>query len=121
MRQSGSRRVPWPVIFALALVACGDTPATNAEPETTGEAADLIGGATVRGKTLELTVGSCKGSPTAKVVESNERVTITARADLSNPDDCADSLTVELEGPLGDRQLVDAFDGETLETRVESE
>ena len=65
------------------------------------------------GSTVDMTVASCNGSPSAKVVESPETVVITVTAESSD-DDCADGITVRLSDPLDSRRLMDGSNDEPV-------
>ncbi len=70
------------------------------------------------GITLEFGVDTCNADLEASVVESaaTVEVTIVARDDTTN--DCRDTLTVVLDYPLGDRELVDGATGRVPEVRL---
>lgn len=75
-------------------------------------------GLTPDGITLEFGVDTCNADLEASVVESaaTVEVTIIARDDTTN--DCRDMLTVVLDDPLADRELVDGATGRVLEVRL---
>ncbi len=57
---------------------------------------------------LGLVVDSCQGKPTAQVVESDSKVTITVSADIFEVGPaCQDYLAVPLDKDLGARTVVD--------------
>jgi hypothetical protein len=75
------------------------------------------------GATLVFQVNTCnEDSTSVSVVESDSEIVVTAstRATLgcSGGDDCSDPRTVQLDEPLGDRQIVDE-DGNEIR-RVDS-
>jgi hypothetical protein len=64
---------------------------------------------------LVLSVESCNASPRAHVDEHDDRVVVTVTADdRDDMDDCADGVVVELDEPLGDRELVDGSTGDAV-------
>lgn len=67
-------------------------------------------------QTLIVGVNTCNADPRVAVVEGEQSITLTVRADRQpfGSDDCADSLSVPLEEPLGDRRVVDDVTGEEL-------
>jgi hypothetical protein len=69
------------------------------------------------GRTLSFAVNSCHGGPETSAEESTTQVRIEVRSDTSGEDECADGATVELEQPLGDREVVDAKTGKALRVR----
>jgi hypothetical protein len=95
------------ILLALLLVlaACGSS----------SREADVKAAARSPGGTrIELLVGTCNNDLSSRVEETEQevRVLVTARGDTSN--DCADSHTITLSEPLGDRLLIDEFDGEPV-------
>ena len=60
------------------------------------------------GRELMLTVDSCNADLSAKVAESPSRVTVTVTVRNDTNDDCADVIVVNLDEPLGERQLLNA-------------
>jgi hypothetical protein len=56
-------------------------------------------------RTLNLIVDTCNADLTTKVEESRSRVVVTVKARNDTSDDCADSVVVHLDQPLGDRRL----------------
>ncbi len=69
------------------------------------------------GRTLNLTVGSCNANLTAEVEESPSQVTVTVTARDNTGNDCLDGLSVHLDQPLGDRQLLDGVTGDVVSVR----
>ncbi|WP_062306120.1 hypothetical protein [Demequina subtropica] len=58
-------------------------------------------------------IDTCNGDPVAEIVETESTVTITVTSTKRDPGDaCLDSLKVELEADLGDRQVIDGVTGE---------
>lgn len=70
------------------------------------------------GATGMLTVGvnTCNASPRAAVMETDRQISITVRSDRQplGSDDCADSIDIELDEPLGDRRVIDGASGDEL-------
>lgn len=65
---------------------------------------------------LVVTADTCNAHPGASVEESASSVRILLRASRSWGDaECADSVVVELDAPLGSRAVVDGATGETVE------
>lgn len=65
------------------------------------------------GAVQSVSVGTCHGDPAATVEEDDRTVKITVTSTKRSPgDDCLDSLQVELDRPLGDRQVIDGATGE---------
>jgi len=62
-------------------------------------------------RTLNLIVDTCNADMTTKVEESRSRVVVTVKARNDTSDDCADSVVVHLDQPLGDRRLLDGGTG----------
>lgn len=62
-------------------------------------------------------VASCNGSPTFTLVEDATTITVTATTWFPNGNDrsdCLDVIRVDLDAPIGDRQIVDGFSGLTM-------
>lgn len=76
--------------------------------------------AVVAEDTLELTLPSCLGQPRLTgLAQDDEDVTVEVIPTVAGEGPaCADVLRVELDEPLGDRQVVDATSGEALRIRV---
>ena len=70
--------------------------------------------------TLELTIPSCLGPPRLTgLAQDEEAVTVEVVTTVVDEGPaCADVLRVELDEPLGDRQVVDATSGEAPRIRV---
>jgi hypothetical protein len=66
------------------------------------------------GKRIVFSLDSCNARLSSTVEESEQevRVLVTARNDTNG--DCADGHEIVLSEPLGDRLLIDRFDGESL-------
>jgi hypothetical protein len=76
--------------------------------------------AVVAEDTLELTIPSCLGQPRLTgLAQDDEAVTVEVITTVVDEGPaCADVLRVELDEPLGDRQVVDATSGEAMRIRV---
>ena len=64
---------------------------------------------------LLLEVDSCNADLSADVDEQPDQIVISVTAENDTSDDCLEGMTIELASPLGDRVVVDSFDGESLE------
>lgn len=64
---------------------------------------------------LLLEVDSCNADLSAAVDEQPDQIVISVTAENDTSDDCLDAMTIELASLLGDRVVVDSFDGEALE------
>lgn len=73
----------------------------------------LLDGAT---ETMIVSVDTCNANPRLAVVEGEQAITLAVQADQQSwgSDDCADSINVELDAPLGDRRVIDGATGEEL-------
>jgi hypothetical protein len=75
-----------------------------------------VGGELIDPTTLYIGVPACNKEPRFEVVESANRVTVTAYA--ASPglgaSDCQDGATVELHEPLGSREVIDGSDGSAV-------
>lgn len=105
-RERSSWRVRTLVLGAIVLVgvssACSGS--TNAEVQEVSVQND--------GATLVFQVNTCnEDSTSVSVVESDTKIVVTAstRASFgcSGGDDCSDPRPIELDEPLGDRQILD--------------
>lgn len=70
---------------------------------------------------LVVTVDACNADPRLlKAEETSAEVRLFVEADLSalGRSSCADSLTVDLSEPLGDRQVVDGHNGSIVSRRL---
>ena len=76
--------------------------------------------AVVAEDTLELTLSSCLGQPRLTGhMQDDQAVTVEVVATVVDEGPaCADVLRLELDEPLGDRQVIDATSGEALRIRV---
>ncbi len=62
-----------------------------------------------------VSIDSCNGEPSVAVAEeTGERVVLSANADAGSGD-CLDGDIVMLGAPLGDRALIDALTGDTID------
>lgn len=67
------------------------------------------------GATLELTIDTCNADLTIEVEYTASFVYVTVDAENDHTGDaCADGLTIVLEEPMGDRQLVDGRSGDFI-------
>jgi hypothetical protein len=115
------------MLVALVLSGCGapvdgpaGTPGAVEQPETRRGPVSLEGSepALVRPDELALDVPSCHGAPEiTQLIEDPDAVrleVVTTQILRGASDDCLDGLAVELEQPLGDREVVDLVSGTTL-------
>ncbi len=94
-----------PIVLALvAMTACA----------TSFQAKIIEASAAADGRTLRLAVDTCNADLMARTEESPSQVTVTVTARHDTNDDCQDVLVVNLERPLGTRQLVDGAAGEAV-------
>lgn len=64
------------------------------------------------GAVQSVSVDTCQGDPVAAVEENDQTVTITVTSTKRSPSDaCLDHIRVELDRPLGDRQVIDGATG----------
>lgn len=99
------------LVSVLFLSACSSQVAIN-EAGVSGD-----------GTRLGLGLNSCGGTYVVDVKETDEAVTVTV-TDQRSPisfggDDCQDGWTVQLLGPLGDRELIDGSRGLAMEVSYE--
>lgn len=73
------------------------------------------------GRELQLGVNSCNADLKVEVREDEERVAIRVTVRNDTMDDCMDGVTVALEEPLGERELVDAATGQAVPVRPADE
>jgi hypothetical protein len=68
------------------------------------------------GTRIRLLIGSCNANPRGRVEETDLEVRVRVRVNKQsgNPGDCADHHEISLSAPLGDRLLIDEFDGEPV-------
>jgi hypothetical protein len=67
------------------------------------------------GVTIQLNVDACTRNASASVVEeTSEEVVVLVRASLRGGD-CGLGINVTLENPLGERDLIDSHDNQTIE------
>lgn len=70
------------------------------------------------GVELRLSVGACNDdAEVATAGETADRVTISVMSSKDYKGDCADGASVTLKKPIGNRRVVDAFDGSILTCR----
>ncbi|WP_062316446.1 hypothetical protein [Demequina maris] len=93
--------------FVLVLAACAAS-----EPTEVRGPVPIVGWSN-GGDVQIVDVDSCGGDPEASVVETESTVTITVTSTKRDPGDaCLDSLEIELDAELGDRQVIDGVTGE---------
>lgn len=68
------------------------------------------------GTRISLLIGSCNANPRSRVEETEREVRVRVRVtkQKGNAGDCADADEIILSEPLGDRLLIDEFDGEPV-------
>ncbi len=70
------------------------------------------------GRTLDLSMNNCHGDYSVSIIETSDRVSIEVtdnRTPISlSGDDCADSVHMNLDEPLGSRTLVNDLDGSEI-------
>jgi hypothetical protein len=102
-------------VLVLGCTGSGDPEGRGPVPLADWEAA------VVAEDTLDLTIPSCFGDPELTNLDEDDeivRVEVVTTI-LDEGPACADVLRVELDDPLGDRQVVDATSGEAMRiTRV---
>jgi hypothetical protein len=91
--------------LALVLAACSTDPEIN-EVYLRSD-----------GVTVEIGVNTCNADLDAVVVESDTTVEVTITAENDTPDDCADSIVITLDQPLGDRPLIDGSTGNAIDVQ----
>lgn len=96
-------------VLAIGLVVLVTACATNPEINEVYLQSD--------GVTIEFGIDSCNADLDALVVESEATVEVTITATSDTPDDCADSIIIMLNEPLGDRQLLNGSTGDVLDVR----
>ncbi len=73
------------------------------------------------GLRLSVEVPSCNGDPVIAEFRQEPdavRIQIVTTEQLGEGDACADSITLTLDAPLGDRQVIDLTSGDVLEVAV---
>jgi hypothetical protein len=110
-----------PALLALLVVmGCGPTGVGDSARETRRGPVSLEGQEAERDgpASLWVTVPSCNGEP--EVVEFDERDTaihlevVTTQVVRGDRDDCLDAVRIELDEPLGEREVIDAVSGSSL-------
>lgn len=113
------RAVAGTLVFAavLAAVGCtsGDSPTSRRGPVSLEDMEAVVS----RSPSISLGVPSCNGDPVLdELVEEPDVVRLQVVSTVTNPGDgCLDSLEVELDAPLGDRELVDMTSGAQIRVR----
>ena len=105
------------VLVAALILGCGPFGGADGREPVSLAGWDV---AVVAGDTLELTLPSCLGQPRLTgITQDDEAVTVEVVTTVAGEGPaCADVLRVELDEPLGDRQVVDATSGEAMRIRV---
>ena len=101
------RRLSAILVAALALVLAGCS--TNPEITEVYLRSD--------GVTIEVGVNTCNADLNAVVVESDTTVKMTITAENDTTDDCADSIAITLDQPMGDRQLINGSTGDVVDVQ----
>jgi hypothetical protein len=100
----------------LALLVALATPLASCGDDGYGDVA-VIGAVADGAAGVSVSVAACNSDPAPEatvVREGADTVTVSARADDSSDDDCADVAVLCLDAPLGDRELVDASTGRAV-------
>jgi len=66
---------------------------------------------------VELGINTCNADLDALVVESDTTVEVTITAENDTTDDCADSIVITLDKPLGHRRLINGSTGDLLDVQ----
>lgn len=107
------------IVLAVCLAPTGcspsDAPTSRRGPVSLQNSEAVASGP----RSINLEVPSCNGDPVLEeLVEESEVVRLRIVTTQSDPGDaCLDSLEVELEEPLGDRDLIDMTSGTELQVR----
>jgi hypothetical protein len=119
------------MVVALVLTGCGAPDGASGGavelPETRRGPVSLEGvePALVLPHELSLDVPSCHGAPElTQLVEDTDTVrleVVTTQVVRGDREDCLDGLAVVLEGPLGERDVVDLVSGATLAVHDQTE
>jgi hypothetical protein len=117
MRASGLAGMA--LMVSIGLSACS-TIEGQTGPQTQRGSVSLEGQQVEReGRVIHVTVPSCKGDPV--VVDLEERLdrvlveVVTTQVLSGDRDDCLDAVSIELDRPLGDRGVIDAVSGSSLD------
>lgn len=100
------------VLALLTLTSCLVPP----DRERIDLGGDLYG-ASVDGSLLSIEVPTCNGEPEVTLLEEADdevRVEVVSQGQRGGGDDCLDGVQVELDRPLGDRELIDVTSGRTV-------
>lgn len=102
---------------ALVLVilgACSDEASNPGDADR--HAVEVLSGKVQPSGELTVSVDACQGAPEVSVTETEQavRIEVVATVHAAGPA-CADGVPVPLEQPLGERPLVDAHTGGTVE------
>lgn len=119
-------RVSAPVVVGVALAlsiglsACSSL-AGQADPQMQRGSVSLEGQQVERADStvIYVTVPSCDGDPVVVDLEEHlDRVlveVVTTQVVSGDWKDCQDGVSIELDGPLGDREVIDAVSGSSLD------
>lgn len=113
-----SRAVAVVLVLATLLAAgctSGDTPTSRRGPVSLED----MEAVEADSPSISVGVPSCNGDPVLdEIVEEPDVVRLRVVSTVTNPGDaCLDSLEVELDEPLGDRDLVDMTSGAQIPVR----
>lgn len=102
----------WIVLVTAGLAVGGYLLASGFIPNPFFTAANVVGVeiGTPNDRTLALFVGACASEMQVSVDEDDQQVIVDVQH-RAKTGDCAGSVRIDLGEPLGDRRLVDAFDG----------
>lgn len=102
-----SRHSPWLLTITVGFLvgACGLGSDTAMINKVYADPTDTI---------LDLGVASCNATITYEVAETSTTVTITVTTENSTSGDCLDQLFVELDDPVGQRQIIDGSSGAVI-------
>lgn len=108
--------------LAVVAICCGvvATAACTSEKEPSATLpVDIVGGLLEDERTIALELDVCNAQTRVHAIESEDQVLVeitrTDRPTGSTAQSCADVVELTLESELGDRQVVDSYDGETIE------
>ncbi|WP_062317393.1 hypothetical protein [Demequina maris] len=66
---------------------------------------------------IKISSGTCQGDPEVTVDETDTTITLSLVTDIvieGNALACAEGLTIHLDAPVGDRDIIDSFTGEPI-------
>lgn len=104
------------VLCGAALTGCGDESGDDPAESSERRPAEIIDARLEGESTVILSIEACNAETNRATVTETEREVVVSVTtdDLVLDDMCADGLVVDLEEPLGDRQLVDGTTGEAV-------